>query len=65
MTSGWAEEVAARLDEAAEMTEAFDLGSPDEVEGLVSSAALLRRAAVTLAAEENAARGEPLAAAWG
>jgi hypothetical protein len=63
MTSHWAEEVAARLDEAAEMIKAFDLGSPDEVAGLVSSAKVLRRGAVTLTAEENAARGKPLAAA--
>ena len=58
MTSHWAKEVAARLDEAAEMIKAFDLGSPDEVAGVVSSAAVLRRAAATLAAEESAARGE-------
>jgi hypothetical protein len=65
MTSHWAEEMAAILDEAAEMIEAFELGSPDEVAGLVSSASVLRRAAVTLASEESAARGEPLAAAYG
>ena len=61
MTSQWAEEVAARLDEAAAMITAFDLGSPDEVAGLVSSAKVLRRGAVTLAGEEGAARAEPLA----
>ncbi len=55
MTSHWAEEVAARLDEAAEMIEAFDLGSPDEVAGLVSSSAVLRRAGAALGAEESAA----------
>ena len=65
MTSHWAEEVAARLDEAAEMITAFDLGSPDEVAGIVSSAAVLRRAAVALAAEERAGRGEPLVAVRG
>ena len=65
MTSQWAEEVAARLAEAAEMIKAFDLGSPDEVAGLVSSASVLRRAAVTLAADESATRAEPLEAVWG
>ncbi|HEX3840757.1 MAG TPA: hypothetical protein VHU85_08195 [Acidimicrobiales bacterium] len=60
MTSQWAEEVAGRLDEAAEMITAFDLGSPDEVAGLVSGASVLRRAAATLAAEEGASRAEPL-----
>jgi hypothetical protein len=49
--------MAARLDEAAEMITAFDLGSPDEVAGVVSSAAVLRRAGAALASEESAARG--------
>jgi len=62
MTSHWAEEMAARLDEAAEMIQAFDLGSPDEVASFVSSASVLRRAAVTLAADESAAGGKPVEA---
>jgi hypothetical protein len=57
MTSHWAEEVAARLDEAAEMIQAFDLASPDEVAGLISSASVLQRSATTLATEERAASG--------
>ena len=65
MTSQWAEEMAARLDEAAEMITALDLGSPDEVAGFVSSASVLLRAAATLVAEEGAARGEQLEAILG
>jgi hypothetical protein len=53
MTSGWADELADQITEAAEALLEMDLTTSEEVLVLTSAAEVVRRASATLALEES------------